>query len=309
MRGPSFRLYDLGRPACPCPVRVLPDCRKAVGNVADGRQPAQDFAQLRAARKRRRREMIDVQHSNGEMVVAPLRPSSVRHRVKARAALIWRLGGPSRTWSRRSLASLSAVTAARDGTGAHDREKSILNSHRPGAPQSNAARFAFVHPATGAAVVTWDAMLRSRVAKGQFAPASAPAKQACQQGIAVLRGIVMPAAAAGLLITGCKRTLPQRSSSYSLRLPLRPSRSDYCRGGAHRSPRWCRPRGTCRSVAANPCCCGRTARPRAPQRRQLCPNRLQATSDVPLARRNVPQAPDTIAPIRKRKPSKRRPSC
>src|SRR5262249_47913576 len=49
------------------------------------------------------------------------------------------------------------------------------------------------HPAAGAAV-TRNVMHRSRVAEGQFAPASATAKQARQQGVAVLGGTVMPAA-------------------------------------------------------------------------------------------------------------------
>src|SRR5262249_25441976 len=51
---------------------------------------------------------------------------------------------------------------------------------------------AIVHPAAGA-TVAGDVMLRSRVAEGQFPPASATAEQARQQSVAVLGRTMVPA--------------------------------------------------------------------------------------------------------------------
>src|SRR5262245_45231803 len=74
----------------------------------------------------------------------------------------------------------------RNSARANDSEKGTLNGViHPQPAKSDATQLAIVHPAAGAAVAR-DVMLRSRVAKGQFTPASATAEQARQQSVAVL---------------------------------------------------------------------------------------------------------------------------
>src|SRR5262245_421338 len=74
----------------------------------------------------------------------------------------------------------------RNGARTNDREKGTLNGViHPQPAKSDATRLAIVHPTAGAAVAR-DVMLRSRVAEGQFTPASATTEQAGQQGLAVL---------------------------------------------------------------------------------------------------------------------------
>src|SRR5438445_11410294 len=74
----------------------------------------------------------------------------------------------------------------RNSAWANDREKGTLNGViHPQPAKRDATRLAIVHPAAGAAVAR-DVMLRSRVAEGQFTPASATAEQARQQSLAVL---------------------------------------------------------------------------------------------------------------------------
>src|SRR6516162_8534655 len=74
----------------------------------------------------------------------------------------------------------------RNSARANDGEKGTLNGViHPQPAKSDATRLAIVHPAAGAAVAR-DVMLRSRVAEGQFTPASATAEQARQQSLAVL---------------------------------------------------------------------------------------------------------------------------
>src|SRR5215510_9513790 len=66
----------------------------------------------------------------------------------------------------------------RNSARANDSEKGTLNGViHPQPAKSDATRLAIVHPAAGAAVAR-DVMLRSRVAEGQFTPASATAEQA-----------------------------------------------------------------------------------------------------------------------------------
>src|SRR5262249_51520974 len=74
----------------------------------------------------------------------------------------------------------------RNSARANDREKGTLNGViHPQPAKSDATRLAIVHPAAGATVAR-DVMLRSRVAEGQFTPASAAAEQARQPSVAVL---------------------------------------------------------------------------------------------------------------------------
>src|SRR5262249_40264518 len=74
----------------------------------------------------------------------------------------------------------------RNSARANDREKGTLNGViHPQPAKRDATRLAIVHPAAGATVAR-DMMLRSRVAEGQFTPASATAEQARQQSVAVL---------------------------------------------------------------------------------------------------------------------------
>src|SRR5215510_15033423 len=84
----------------------------------------------------------------------------------------------------------------RNSARANDSEKGTLNGViHPQPAKSDATRLAIVHPAAGAAVAR-DVMLRSRVAEGQFTPAHRRADDEF--------------AAAGLLVTGGERTLPQQ---------------------------------------------------------------------------------------------------
>src|SRR5262249_21127978 len=81
----------------------------------------------------------------------------------------------------------------RNSARANDSAKRTLNGViHPQPAKSDTTRLAIVHPTAGAAVAR-DVMLRSRVAEGQFTPASATAEQASQQSVALLGRTMMAA--------------------------------------------------------------------------------------------------------------------
>src|SRR5215472_14324549 len=83
----------------------------------------------------------------------------------------------SRTWSRRSVASVSAETAAAMAPGSDDGEKRILDGVVDAQPaKGNAARLAIVHPAAAAAVA-WNIVAYAGVAERQLSTAAAAADE------------------------------------------------------------------------------------------------------------------------------------
>ena len=107
-------------------------------------------------------------------------PERLTHLVPLLPRLLLRSNAPDRTkYGQWIGCTMSCLMAA-------DREKDTLNGViHPQPAKRDAMRLAIVHPAAGATLAR-DVMLRSRVAEGQFTPASATAQQARQQSVAVL---------------------------------------------------------------------------------------------------------------------------